>query len=164
MKNLSLYLVYVILLFSCHSFNQKEVKYFKDGTLSEVCYKKNGKLNGRFEAYFPNGQLRSSGIFKNGEMDGKWKYWYMDGTILSIQEYKYGRLISLNSWDKNSIQTLKDGTGVALLYYLNGNVMSRSEYKDCVLDGKTETWFESGNKESKRIILRKSCRNLALLE
>jgi antitoxin component YwqK of YwqJK toxin-antitoxin module len=148
MKNILIYSVFSILLYSCQSINQKEEKYFKDGTLKEINNKRYGKLHGPYKAYFPNGQLRANGFFKNGKIDGEWKYWYLDGTILSIQEFNHGKLTNLNAWDKNSKQTLKDGTGVAILLYPTGDVMSMSEYKDCQLNGKTETWFENGKKES----------------
>jgi len=148
MKNIFFYSVCFMLINSCQSFSQKEEKYYKDGALMEISNKRNGKLDGPYKAYFPNGQLRAEGFFENGSMDGEWKYWYLDGTILCIQEFNHGELNNLNVWDKDSKQILKDGTGIAILLYPNGNIMSRSEYKNFQLHGKTETWFENGTKES----------------
>ncbi len=122
--------------------------FYKNGQLKEEISYKGGQAHGLYEAYYENGKLRVKGIYENGKMVGTWKYWYDNGSLMSQGTYEENKLINLQAWDKEGNQTIKDGTGTAILFYPDGTPMSQVTYKDCLMDGEWKTWFENGKLES----------------
>lgn len=136
----------VFILSSCKTDVHRD--YYSNGTLKEEYSMRNGKWVGKFKAFYEDGKASAIGQFKKGQMTGIWQYYYPDGTIQSIQKFKDGKTISLNLWDTNGKQVIKDGTGVAKHYDQTGQIVSIMSYKDNVFHGKCETWFPNGIKST----------------
>lgn len=141
---LILIVLLVFTLCSCETEVHKD--YYSNGTLKEEYSKRNGKFVGKYKALYEDGKPQAIGEFNKGQFDGVWQYYYPNGQIQSIQKYKDGKVVSLNYWDLNGVQIIKDGTGVAKHYYPNGKIESIMSYKNNVLHGKCETWLENGIK------------------
>ncbi|WP_373733472.1 toxin-antitoxin system YwqK family antitoxin [Bacteroides heparinolyticus] len=122
--------------------------YYSDGTLKEEYSMRNGKFVGKYKALYENGKPQAVGQYERGLMSGVWQYYYPSGSIQSIQKYDEGKVVSLDYWDTNGRQVIKDGTGVVKHYYPSGQIESIMSYKNNVYHGKCETWFPNGIKAS----------------
>ncbi|RPH31200.1 MAG: toxin-antitoxin system YwqK family antitoxin [Bacteroidales bacterium] len=147
MKQLQ-YLLYLTLglfiLSSCET--QVHRDYYSDGTLKEEYCIRKGKFTGKYKAFYQDGKPHAIGEYRKGKMTGLWQYYYSDGKTQSIQKFTNGKATSIDFWDKDGTQVIKDGTGVAKLYDSSGLIESIMSYKDNVFHGKCETWFPNGIK------------------
>lgn len=145
------HICFLIIIFSLSACSKEEVKkeFYKNGQLKEVTTYKGHQLYGPYEAFYENGQIRAKGSYEEGKMVGTWKYWYENGLQMSEGTYKGNQLVNLQAWDKEGNQTIKDCTGIAILYYPDGSPMSQVSYKDCLMHGEWITWFEGGQEESR---------------
>lgn len=139
-------IVFSLILCSCETEVHKE--YYSNGTLKEEYSMRNGKFVGKHKALYENGKPQAIGQYKNGLMSDVWQYFYPNGSIQSIQKYEEGKVVSLDYWDTDGRQVIKDGTGVVKLYNPSGKVESIMSYKNNVYHGKCETWFPNGTKAS----------------
>ncbi|MFA5328476.1 MAG: hypothetical protein WC384_11855 [Prolixibacteraceae bacterium] len=138
--------LFSFVLSSCETEVHKD--YYSNGTLKEEYSMRNGKFVGKYKALYENGKPQAVGQYEKGLMSGVWQYYYPSGSIQSIQKYEEGKVVSLDYWDTNGGQVIKDGTGVARHYYPSGQIESIMSYKDNVYHGKCETWFPNGLKAS----------------
>ena len=139
-------LLFVFILYSCNTDTHRD--YYSNGNLKEEYFIQNGKFVGKYKALYENGKPHAIGEYKKGEMTGIWQYYYPDGTIQSIQKFKKGKVTSIDFWDTNRTQLIKEGNGVAKHYNLDGQIESIMSYKNNVFHGKCETWFPNGIKAS----------------
>jgi uncharacterized protein len=147
MKFIRYFLIFTIIcITSCIYENHSD--FYSNNILKEEYSKRNGKLHGLYKSFYENGSFRSKGKYYKGKMDGEWDYWYPNGKKQSVQLFNKGQLRNLDFWDINGFICIKNGKGTAMLYYPNGKKLSRSTYKNCKLDGKYITWYESGRLES----------------
>ena len=113
----------------------KELRYYKDGTLSmEVNYTK-GIKNGPVKTWFSNGVIRETGAYVNDLFDGKWELYDERGFLLGEGTFnkgtgtrttydEMGRLL----FETNYVNNLKNGLEI---YYLpSGEVEKSLLYKE----------------------------------
>ena len=157
-------IVLILLTFSsCVADVQHKEEYYSNGILKKEYYIRNGKFEGAYKAFYENGNIQAIGQHKNGKMTGIWKYYWTNGNIQTVQEIKKGRTVSINSWNSDGMQVIKNGTGVVTHYYDNGQIASRVSYKNNVPDGKWETWHSDGTKESETYWKYKNWSNSSVL-
>jgi hypothetical protein len=76
-------------------------------------------LHGEYKSFYLNKNLKEQGIFSNGLKEGVWKTWFPNGRIHEIIHYK---------------KSLEHGAYE--LYDEQGKIISKSNFKNGVLDGK----------------------------
>jgi antitoxin component YwqK of YwqJK toxin-antitoxin module len=84
-----------------------------------------------------------------GRLDGIQKYYHKNGKIFAEYEYVYGLLFNVKTLKtkkgKNlEVGTFKDGWGVLNVYDKKGNLIKKSKYMTCMLNG-TEYIYNKGN-------------------
>lgn len=144
------YLFFLTLIFfvcsSCHK-EIPQTKYFPNGNVEEQYYMRNGLLSGSYKIFYEDGTLRGEGQFRKGQPVGIWNNYYPSGEIMTIEKHnRKGELISLDGWNQNGIQVIKDGTGTIIQYYPDGSIKSVASYKNCLFDKSNEYWYPSGVK------------------
>lgn len=101
----------------------KEIERFNEGPIGDINEENNYKdsvLHGQYIKYFENGNLEKTGEFINGgRKNTTWTEFYKSGK--KFREYLFtdnkGWTIKLiNMWDKDGIQTVKDGKGKHVTY------------------------------------------------
>ena len=128
---------------------KKSIKYYKDGT-----------LDGKIKKYYENGQMESQTTFKDGIMVGKYESWFDDGN--KELEYYYNDDGTRDptkltiTWHANGqksfegyIKTINDKNvrdGITKNYYENGQMELQVTFKDGIMVGKYEFWFDDGTK------------------
>lgn len=143
---------------------QKE--FFSDGKLYTTKFYTEGLLEGESIEYYYNGKVANKGTWKNGLEDGKWVYYYnngkkdneytavkglidgeylsydIDGTLVGKYQYKNGKFVGYQLFDKdgNQIKEAKKQKGkfYFVLKYSNGNLRTEGEYD--VKGGKIGVW------------------------
>lgn len=58
-----------------------------------------GVYDGLFHSWYENGNLEASGTFTNDTMTGVWHWYHQNGTQSTIEEYKKGKVVSLDCFD-----------------------------------------------------------------
>ena len=134
----------VFILSSCETEVHRD--YYANGELKEEYSMRKGEFIGKYKALYSNGKPQAIGEFSEGQMDGIWQYFYQNGKRQSIQKYSDGKVVNINYWDENGSQLVIEGTGIAKMYYPSGQIQSIMSYRNCVFDGKCETWFSNGIK------------------
>jgi antitoxin component YwqK of YwqJK toxin-antitoxin module len=141
---LAIFIIFV--LASCETEVHKD--YYTNGVLKEEYSMRRGEYVGKYKALYSSGKPQAIGNFLKGQMDGVWQYFYESGRRLSIEEYSDGKLVNFNYWDVEGRQLVIDGTGIVEKHYPSGQIESVMSYRNCVFDGKCETWFPNGIKAS----------------
>ena len=72
-------------------FDGEQTTYFKNGTIANKFFVKNGKQIGAFESYFENGLLQRKGTIGDNGLEGLYTEFQGDGTICVQMEYKNGQ-------------------------------------------------------------------------
>ncbi|HEU4633016.1 MAG TPA: TonB family protein [Flavisolibacter sp.] len=65
-----------------------------------------GIKNGGFTSWYEDGTMESNGTYTNDIMEGEWKFYHTNGTPSTVEQYKYGKVVSLLCFD-----TTGKGTG-----------------------------------------------------
>jgi len=84
-------------------------------------------LHGEYKSFYLNKNLKEEGMFLYGLKDGIWKTWFPNGKIHEIVHYKKSRM-----------------HGDCEEYDENGNMVSKSNFKNGVLNGKMIS-YKKGN-------------------
>lgn len=134
----------------------QEINHTENDSLLENYWDKNGSRlikdgRGVFTTYFENGNKDTEGKVENSYKTGIWKEWYDNKNLKSITEYTHGEGKLLSFWDKNKKILIEDGTGQIELYYDNGQILLKAEYKDGVLHGEATYYYENGKPMSNSI-------------
>ncbi len=106
--------------------------YYRNGTVKELYFLKDGKKNGEYKSYYSNGQLALEMTYKMGIGEGSY--------------------ISYNSnGDKDDeFQLVNDNIhGVRKRYHTNGQLASQYNYVNGKYDGEYTTYFYDGKIEKK---------------
>lgn len=111
------------------------VDYYPNGSPKVKGYKCQNKLCDSIIGYYDNGEILFTGYYKNSVQEGQWRYYHRNKKKQSIQEFRNGKLISINFWDKKGNLTIKDGTGKAVIFYENGNIMGEQNWNNNKLHG-----------------------------
>ena len=125
-------------MFSCKEETTKE--FYPNGILKSQYIKVDNVFDGHYVRYFNTGKIMGEGKFNKGKMDGKWSYYYFNGKIQSIQFFDNGKLTDINSWSKNGVHKIINGTGTFESFTDDNQLGGRTSFKDCKLHGKVETW------------------------
>ena len=127
------------------------IRYNYNGLLAEETEYKNGYKNGESKVYFNSGTINSITNYKNDTIHGLVTKYYEIGTIQSkenfIKNYKFGKCEYYFKSGKTSAVYIYDTVIVN-----NGSKKNKSSVNS-VLDGKCQTWYESGNKKNSRELL-----------
>lgn len=148
--------------------------YYSDGAIKSETTFSEGKKDGYFKSYFNNGKIEEEGWYKNNLAEGVWKRYQIDGKLLktyyfhkdelngkqieygingqvtSIENYKYGDLISEETFDSNNqiINAISyeafSKPYVITTTYSNGNKKSKSTLLNNVLHGEYEYYYIDG--------------------
>ena len=148
----------------------KWMYYTKDGEVEEVRNYYKGMLFGQVMLYYPNGQKKQEGYFKWGRQDslytewfetgvvkvegeynmdqavGNWSYYYSDGQLKSVEETKAedNYLWEFYLPDSLHTQTITNGTGEFITYFMTGGVKEWYSYKDGLKHGAFEEFSHLG--------------------
>lgn len=121
--------------------------YFEDRDKEKNYFLKNGK----YESYHPTGEIMHSGIVKDHKAALPWKSYSKEGTLLT-HNYILNDSISIyvnyysSGIKKDSISKLFDkNTGVAKLWYENGNLQHSSNWQEGKMDGIAKYFFPDGS-------------------
>lgn len=127
---------------------QAKTDYYPSGQLKEITHWIGNKQVGDFETYHENGTLAGKGrLNRKGYVVGTCYSYYDNGSLMSIEKYnRRGKLITSDFWEPDGIQSVKDGTGIAISYYPDGKIQSIMSYKNCHFEGKCEYWHPNGVK------------------
>lgn len=143
-----LFLVFLGIIFSSTSgFSQDEINQMDA----------NGKRHGRWLKHFPDSeQIRYEGTFQHGKEVGEFKFYCEDcksqpnavltynenDNIAQVQYFdKKGKLLS-EGWMKD-----QNRTGEWVYYHkTSSQIMSRENYSNGLLEGRTTTYYPNGNK------------------
>jgi TonB family protein len=58
-----------------------------------------GLKEGEYYSWYTDGKKESAGYFRNDLMEGRWTWYYENGQTSTIEEYQYGKLVSLECFD-----------------------------------------------------------------
>ena len=101
--------------------------------------------------WYENGQKKEEWNFKGGKSDEVTTFWFEGGQKSGEDIYKEGRLLSSISWKPNGekcpLTNVKNGNGVMVYYYENGQIEQMCNWKDGKLHGPCTNWYENGQKE-----------------
>jgi antitoxin component YwqK of YwqJK toxin-antitoxin module len=86
-----------------------------------------------------------------GEKDGLWGYFHRDGDGMKEEKWDNGKLLSLtdftdNNGDTHSSGSLKNGNGLVINYYADGEVFSQGDYVNGMPNGNWTFYDEKGRK------------------
>lgn len=141
--------VCLIISNSCNE-NHECKTYYPNKTVKEIYFENSShQYNGLYKSFYLNGKIKLMGVSLKNTTIGTWYSYYSNGRINTQILYdNHGHVLSANGWNKKGVLTLKDGTGVGEMYYDNEQIMTKSNYKNNKLHGKTETWHENGKRNT----------------
>lgn len=128
------------------------IRYNYNGLLAEETEYKNGYKNGESKVYFNSGTINSITNYKNDTINGLVTKYYEIGTIQSkenfTKNYKIGKCEYFYKSGKSSAIYTYDTITIN-----NGTKKSKPTINS-ILNGKSKTWYESGNKKTEENYLR----------
>lgn len=107
------------------------------------------KMVGEWNFYSVDGVLRVEENYKNGHLDGERKEYYYNGVLRSRMTFENGKLQEvLERRDINDqlleVGNYKNGEGVFVDYYANGNRFCETTVKNYMDDGEAVFYYPSG--------------------
>lgn len=105
----------------------RDYKNYKDGTLEEENFYKDGMANGRWKYYYESGNKKEEREFKDDEKNGEWLQWYENGNKKAVFNFKDDK---------------KDGK--CIHWYENGQIEEEESYKNGINDEPSFYWYENG--------------------
>ena len=147
----------------CHNFKKKKLnvssevvkkKYYSNGKVKSIIPYKNNLIDGIVKHYYENGNLKSELLYRNGIEENILKTYDENGEILEKLEkfeffYPNGNIETRYYFIVNKKLGTAYQNGPDEQYYENGNLKSRSIYKNGEIEGYTEHFYENGNLESR---------------
>jgi len=61
--------------------------------------------DGAFTSWYSNGIMESTGVYKNNMMEGQWNWFHINGKQSTIEQYKDGKIVSLQCFDTTGKET-----------------------------------------------------------
>ena len=104
--------------------------------------------------YHPNGKVSFLYYLKYGKLDGFCRAWYESGKIRIEEVFTKGILFSSTQWFTNgqikSKTSYKQGMihGICKTWYENGQLASQCSYKENIRHGVATTWYPDGRLKS----------------
>lgn len=80
----------------------KATYFYENGSIQQVGYFKNGKLDGKWNLYNENGIILTIAEYSNGEKTGVWKY-FNDSIAVKEVTYSKNSIISENDIKSNFV-------------------------------------------------------------
>lgn len=80
----------------------KATYYYDNGTIQQVGYFKEGKLDGKWISYDTNGKISAIAEYTNGVKTGKWSY-FTNSVCTSEVDFSNNAIVSVKKFNKNSI-------------------------------------------------------------
>jgi antitoxin component YwqK of YwqJK toxin-antitoxin module len=99
-----------------------------------------GKIQGITKTWYDNGVQESSREMSNNARNGIATAWYRNGNLMLIEEYEQDKLIKgeyFRMGDKQSISSIKEGSGTATLFDPEGNYLRKIFYESGIPSGTT---------------------------
>lgn len=111
-----------------------------------------GRKHGVWKKYYPNQKLRYEGQFDHGVEVDTFKFYFDDGSLKAINYFRdKGVAYSRQFGGTEEAQLAAEGKYVDAkrdstwtFYDIDGNVVSREEYRKNLKHGKSVTYFENG--------------------
>jgi antitoxin component YwqK of YwqJK toxin-antitoxin module len=80
----------------------KATYYYDNGTVQQVGYFKDGKLDGKWTSFDANGNLITIAEYTNGVKSGKWMY-YSNSVCISEVNFSDNRIVEVKNLNKDAI-------------------------------------------------------------
>lgn len=80
----------------------KATYYNDNGTLQQVGYFKDGKLDGKWTSYDGNGNVKAIAEYSNGIKSGKWMY-FSNSVCVSEVDFSNNQIIAIKNLNQNAI-------------------------------------------------------------
>jgi len=80
----------------------KATYFNENGTIQQVGYFKEGKLDGKWSSYDTNGNLKTIAQYKDGEKTGKWMY-FSDNVCVSEVNFSNNQILKVRNVNQNAI-------------------------------------------------------------
>lgn len=102
----------------------KRVFYYPNKKIKQESYFKFNVPDSLYREYAPDGKLQVKGQFELGSPVGIWEYYYADGHPKSVENVRNDTVFLQAYWQPDSLhkQTIKDGNGQIISFYIDGVV------------------------------------------
>jgi TonB family protein len=104
-------------------------------------YNKN-KMNGVWQTWHPNGNKKDSGLVINNQLVNLWKEWFPNGQIK--KECSYSDIQTATNSAFLDMPWTGPKKGLYTTWYENGNMESRGNYFNEIMDGEWKWYFTNG--------------------
>lgn len=145
----SIAIISFLLVLGINGFGQETMEYYQNGSLRSYGVLKDNKKEGLWVELKENGDSLSACNYKGGILNGP--FWrYTTGTNYKSTS-QTSQLNNYSDWQTEKmliIGKFKNGklNGIVYSYYNNGILNEKLTYKFGVLNGKSETYHDNGNK------------------
>lgn len=149
------------------------VTYYDNGQLNEeISYSKSGEMffenvwdkegnqlvtnrNGMYKSFSDMGKVILSGEIKDGLKIGKWQTFFENGKIREEGEFKNDIYLIHNLWNIEGVQTVKEGNGNYVSYYIeDGAIYETGEIKDGLRNGLWNTFYQNSGELLQEVLYR----------
>lgn len=110
----------------CHSF---ATDYYADGSVQMKGNYSYNLMNGIFYFFYRERSYDAIGMMSDDRKIGKWQYFYRDGQLKSeVMFHRNKRSEVLHFWNKNGVQTVKDGNGFCNNFNEKDSIYETGQY------------------------------------
>ena len=120
------------------------VIYYDNGKEQHDGWIKQGKQDSTMQSFYRTGQLMEAGNYVGDAKRGPWNYYYPDGRKMLTEQCDKDVCLSIDAWDRDSVQTLVKGEGVIRTYYPGGDTAEVSSYHLGVRSGEQRAYWPAG--------------------
>jgi antitoxin component YwqK of YwqJK toxin-antitoxin module/cytochrome c-type biogenesis protein CcmH/NrfG len=128
-----------------------KISYHISGKIASEGWVKDDQQEQQFRFYSASGLLTSTEFYKAGDLDGYNTHYYPNGNIKWDIRYWNSWIQHWTQYDSNGVvlsdMPLEKGDGPLLLKHFNGNTMTRSSYKNYLLNGPYEMFYYDGRRQ-----------------
>ncbi len=138
----------------------KRIQYYPSKQIKQESFFKFNVPDSSYKEYSAKGVLLVSGQFELGSPIGEWHYYYEDGHHKSIEIVRNDTVYLQAFWKEDSLhqQTIKDGNGQIINYYIDGVIKEFYTFQNGLKTGPFEErtangvlsvsgFFQSGKKD-----------------
>ena len=124
----------------------KRVFYDEQKRVKQESYYKFNVPDSIYREFAPDGKILVRGQFELGSPVSLWEYFYTDGREKSIENVVNDTVFLMAFWKPDSLhtQTIKDGNGQIVNYYVGGVVKERYTFKNGLKTGPFEERTANG--------------------
>lgn len=124
----------------------KRVFYYPNKQIKQESYFKFNVPDSIYKEYSSTGKLQVKGQFDLGSPVGKWEYFYPDGHPKSVEDVRNDTIYLLSFWQEDSLhqQTIKDGNGQIINYYIDGVIKEFYTFQNGLKTGPFEERTANG--------------------